>query len=771
MHIVLIRHCTRIDKSKHGISPGQSEVSLHAGDQNDNKVGAEDYDESSNWLSNFDPPLNESIASLEMESAFKKISNDILSKSRTKQIMIHSSPYNRCIQTSELLLDKIIHGKQNDVEKINTKLRVDQALSEWLNENYNLKYLPPNDDGYSMINNVNAYLNQPSLSASNGAFTETTKNQLRNVKDSTWSYNQLGHCGEYGESASAFTRRCFNYLINLLQYYYTKQGSEVDRQMAVVIISHGAVISTLLQILLGRSIFSEIPLCTPIYFKQSQKRRSVFKLMDYDFNLNKLLGPSTDQEFYKILDSPIDLTKLDPDNLRSELTIGTTGFTTIIQSIPKQIGSPKQSGGKGEPTRRRRNTINIGDKEKDASEDNKIESLKQTRSSRQLYLLNKNTSEEKVIDLDKLHSYFGGDSGSDTNSEDETGADGGRSASFDEFKDLQENGLNKSVYKGSITSLSSFNEENKSKFQLNMKNFFSRPSPIKGDPFSHFFLSRSSTMDDDGSDYDEFNMSRKSSVTNGDDSIRLSAFADNVAAASSISHGLGVFAGDDDAESSGDDSDGSDTRILSFGTRNKLQNMILTERAKEKEKDARARMQADEPTTVLDGTFAKVPLGSNSKLSLAAQGAASASSSTGDIKGSGSGSGADGGQGSKIKLVMPRLISTRNMNLHVRGADGDGDGDGDAGVGGSSAHETEYSAREERQRRRQQQQRRHRPSRGSVSSEDTLKKILLQEDLRLGWPVRSLGADPPAGDDADENDAEEEEEEEETGWFGGFSRR
>ncbi|GAV27048.1 hypothetical protein PMKS-000509 [Pichia membranifaciens] len=203
MHIVLIRHCTRIDKSKQGISPGQSEVSLHAGDKNDNNSRDDDYDESSNWLSNFDPPLNEDIASLEMESAFKKISNDILSKNRTKQIMIHSSPYNRCIQTSELLLDKIIHGKQNDGEKINTKLRVDQALSEWLNENYNLKYLPPNDDGYSMINNVNAYLNQPSLSANNGAFTEKTKNQLRKVKDSTWSYNQLGHCGEYGESASA----------------------------------------------------------------------------------------------------------------------------------------------------------------------------------------------------------------------------------------------------------------------------------------------------------------------------------------------------------------------------------------------------------------------------------------------------------------------------------------------------------------------------------------------------------------------------------------
>lgn len=681
MHIVLIRHCTRIDKSKPGISPGQSIVSLDK-----ENIRNDDVEDSSNWLSNFDPPLNGRIASEEMSNAFKKISNDVLNKNQAKKVMIHSSPYNRCIQTSELLLNKLLHGRQPE-EKVQTKLRVDQALSEWLNENYNLKYLPPNDDGYSMINNVNAYLNQPNFASDKeGIFTENTKDQLRNVKDSTWSYNQLGHCGEYGESASEFTTRCFNYLINLLQYYYTKQGPDADREMVVFIISHGAVISTLLQILLGRPVFSEIPLCTPIYFKQSQKRRSVFKLMDYDFNLNKLLGTSTDQEFYKILDKPIDLTKLDPDNLRSELTIGTTGYTTIIQSIPKPLDSPKLGLNTKSKTirRRRRNTINIGDKEKDNVDETNIETLKQTRSSKQLYLLNKNTKDEKVIDLDKLHSYFGG---SDSNSSDDEYEDHVDANKLSGDSNLQ------NVFKGSITSLSSFNEENKSKFQLNMKNFFSKPSPITSDPFSHFYLNRSSTVEDEISDFDEFNSSGRNT--------QCDAFSNSEVARDSKKSNMFTMNVDSDTDSETDDehnitnnnnndtsSTESSEHILSFGKRDRLNNLIISENKKEDEKRKLVKDDNKELTTVLSGTFRNISLGSNNNLNskflfgtedynkhsynhnsidnnkFSNENNNNNSNNSLELVGN-----SHSRSNSNVKLVLPRLISTRNVDLHVRGGE------------------------------------------------------------------------------------------------------
>lgn len=745
MHIVLVRHCTRIDKSKHGISPGQSEISLkgiknnniQTNDQNGmakegniQQTAEEDEDEEEEepfkWLSNFDPPLNERIAAKEMDSAFKKISNNVASKKQPRKIMLHSSPYNRCIQTTELLLDRILHSKQFD-NKPNIKLRVDQALSEWLNENYNLKYLPPNDDGYSMINNVNAYLNQMNFNSEtnvinnkkNYGFNQQTRQQLKNVKDATWSYNKLGHCGDYGESASSFTSRCFKYLINLLQFYYGKQDSTEDRQMVVVIISHGAVISTLLQILLGRSVFNEIPLCTPIYFKQSERRRSVFKLRDYDFNLSNLLSPSSDKEFYKILDSPIDLTKLDPDNLRSELTIGTTGYTTIIQSIPKKIESPKLTN--SSTRRRRRNTINIGEKEKDHNEDNGIETLKQTRSSRQLYLLNKDTSEEKVIDLDKLHSYFGGD-GSESESESDH-------ENFDDNKGTES--LKKNVFKGSITSLSSFNEENKSKFQLNMKNFFSKPSPIKSDPFSHFYLTTSSSYDTELSDYDEFNMSRRGSEDNGENNEMSKKIGFNIDYDSSEEENDMTDKKSNTSEEGEDEEEEEDDHILSFGTRNKVYEIT---KKLQQEVNSSNNLKTNS-STIFDGTFSKGPIRSSNEL----EGLNNKSGSKLDSVINGLGinklnsndtiniANTNANSGSNIKLVIPKLISTRNMNMKVRG-----------GSEGEEIIEENNNSKK--------------------SCNNLLKKMVATSPNGYGLSGDASDSESESGSDS------------EGGWFGGFSR-
>lgn len=758
MHIVLIRHGSRIDKTNPGISPIQSEVSIIPATEKINKnlisllkpvpkqTETDETDfESFKWLSNFDPPLNEVLASNEMESSFKKIATNVLGNHKADKIMIHSSPYNRCIQTSELLLNRLKNCKQVDNKTV-TKLRVDQGLSEWLNENYNLKYLPPNDDGYSMINNVNAYLNQ-SINENDlkGDFSLKTRNQLRDVKDPLWSYNQLGHCGEYGESASNFTRRCFYYLINLLQFYYTRQNTEADKHTVVFIISHGAVISTLLQILLGRSVFNEIPLCSPIYFKQSEKRRSVFKLRDYDFNLFNLLSPSSDQEFYKILDTPIDLTRLDPDNLRSELTIGTTGYTTIIQSIPKKldITSPKSNSKK--TGRKRRNTINIGEKENDKNENEGIESLKQTRSSRQLYLLNKDTNDEKVIDLDKLHSYFG--SGTDTETESENELDKVHSNNIISINDFDDNGksLTDNVFKGSIASLSSFNEENKSKFQLNDKNFYSKAEPIKSDPYSHFFLSRSSTVDDEMSDYDGISISRRSSSGFSDNKLRPGFkmtsssnnndndcndnnddYPNNKNKNSSI---IDISTESDIESDEGNESD--DNNILSFGTKFKLQRII------DKQENIIPKEKVTlEDNAVINGTFKNILVGSHSKLDSIEQ-ENGQKPYLGPTNNSSSGVGLSGlnnkSHDDTIKLVVPKLISTRNMELLVRG-------------GESDREEEEYSRNKE--------------------GFSKLGKFLLGKQgsfnaLQENWINKD--ADPDYADGSDESDSD-------GGWFGGFSR-
>lgn len=746
MHIVLLRHGTRIDKAKHGISPGQSQVSLMNEDDHENSNVIEENSldvDPSNWLSNFDPPLNQIIASQEMESAFKKISNQVLSQHMRYNIMIHSSPYNRCIQTSELLLDKLKSRKGQNEAKTTIKLRVDQGLSEWLNESYNLNYLPPNDDGYSMINNVNAYLNMPvNEKDCKGDFSVKSREQLRNVKDPMWSYNQLGHCGEYGESTASFTRRCYNYLIQLLQFYYTRQDLHADKHTVVFIVSHGAIISTLLQILLGRSVFNEIPLCTPIYFKQSEKRRSVFRLMDYDFNLYNLLSPSSDKEFYSILEKPIDLTKLDPENLRSELTIGTSGYATIIQSIPKQLEPPKPISTL--PLRRRRNTIGLGEKNALSDDEGNIESLKQTRSSRQLYLLDKDTKKEKVIDLDKLHSYFGGEGGySDSDSEMEDERRGKEIENIISVNDFEDNGksLNENIHKGSITSLSSFNEENKSKFQLNMKNFYSKEEPIQSDPYSHFFLNRSeSTADSDGFEYDGLCMSRKSSLipkSANSDSVNNYLIHNFNNKASFTLNSIDDHSSDSDAIPTSEDED-DDERVLSFGTTQKIKR--YTEK-KEEAKDTLSKLTDTGSGTILNGTYGSLSIGSN----LDTLQSTSNTKLNNELV-------AAQGNGNNIKLGIPTLISTRNLNLHIRGND-------TSNTGNHVFEEDENLYLDDKNGNTEADSVR---STLSNRSNTTLKKLLFDTNKTNTTHFFSMSLND-TDDSTDDNDGMDD------GWFGGFS--
>ncbi|GMM31044.1 hypothetical protein DAMA08_037890 [Martiniozyma asiatica (nom. inval.)] len=616
MHIVLLRHGSRIDKAKNGVSPTQSSADLLNGG-------------SFNWLSNFDPPLDIEEAASEMDAIFKKIQNNVIPQKGLKSIMIHSSPYNRCIQTSELLLDKIKNSKQFEPSvnsKCNIKLRVDQALSEWLSENYNLQYLPPNDDGYSMINNVNAYLNQPENSDMDNEFMNgKTREQLRIVKDQMWSYNQLGHCGEYGESPSDFTKRCFNYLIYLLQYYYMQQAAEDDKQMVVFVVSHGAVISTLMQILLGRSIFNEIPVCTPIYFKQSDKRRSVFRLMDYDFNLNSLLTPSSDQEFYRILENPIDLTKLDPDNLRSELTIGTTGYTTIIQSLPN---TKKDKDKHHKHHRKRRNTFTLGDTEHDETEEQDKVHLKQTLSSKQLYLMNKDTSEEKIIDLEKLHSYFGSESESES----------GNSSESDEGS-IKEN-----IFRGRISSLSSFNEENKNKFLLNKNNFYSKPT-IQQNPYSHFFLER---KDSSTGKFDDSAKLFKRFGTN--DSLRDLLMKESANTFDNSNNDL-----TDEESLTSNSSNENLQSMLTFGRGNKVPSIITTD---EDNEDGKVK----EEVPVVDGASRKTLISNGSLSNLLGKGYTLTKANnnltefpSATVK-------------ENTQLGIPTLISSTNNFLKVRGS-------------------------------------------------------------------------------------------------------
>ncbi|GME75726.1 unnamed protein product [Ambrosiozyma monospora] len=232
-------------------------------------------------------------------------------------------------------------------------------------------------------------------------------------------HNKLGHCGDYGESSQEFKKRCFLYFTQLLQMYYRNQSYSDDKHTTIIIVSHGAVISALLQLILGRPIFNEVPLCTPIYLKQSTRKRSVFNFMDYDFNLSRILAPPSDRELLRIINTPLDMTMLDFESIRDDyqVTIGDEGFTRIIQSPQRSRSSSLTSSSR----RKRSNTLDLGRRKTLGSdEESERNALKQTRSFRSLQVMGSG-NRKRTINLDKLHSYFSAGSSSEDDEDEDDG--------------------------------------------------------------------------------------------------------------------------------------------------------------------------------------------------------------------------------------------------------------------------------------------------------------------------------------------------------------
>ncbi|KAG7918764.1 hypothetical protein KL905_003775 [Ogataea polymorpha] len=388
MHLILLRHASRADhRDSDWSSPGFDSI-VHNPDH---------------WLATYDPPLDPSLALKEVESAYKKVLAHIPSASR---IFVHCSPYNRCVQTARLLATHFlhtesgVHSQTNPENQRKLKLRIDQGLSEWLNENFRLDYLPPNDGGASMISNANFYLENmcTGLSVADGE-----KSELKIFKDPDWLHNKFGKCGDYGEKPSEFELRCASYLSNLVQYYETHTPEEHKEKSVILIITHGALVSMFLQLIVGRRNFSEIPVCTPIYLKKGRPECYFFK--DYDFNLKSFVPITKDQEFYHLLDTEFRLTDLNSKTTKEHHSV------TFITDISKSVSPNSQT-----TYRPRSKTINVVGRGTD-SNDKITAPLRKVRSSKHLDLMDNTTKEGKILDLNKLQGFLGVTSDSDDESD------------------------------------------------------------------------------------------------------------------------------------------------------------------------------------------------------------------------------------------------------------------------------------------------------------------------------------------------------------------
>ncbi|KAG7814265.1 hypothetical protein KL921_000539 [Ogataea angusta] len=384
----MLRHASRADKHDSDWSSMKS----------DPRVNHSDH-----WLAAYDPPIDPFRAINEVDLAYKKISSHIPTASR---IFMHCSPYNRCVQTARLLANQFVHTesgiqsqKHQGIQR-KLKLRIDQGLSEWLNENFRLEHLPPNDGGASMISNVNLYLENTLTSL---PMTDDERSKLKALRDFDWLHNKFGKCGDYGEKPSEFQIRCANYLASLVRYYETHVPEELKEDSVILIITHGALISMFLEIILGRRNFSEIPVCTPIYLKNGRPECYLFK--DYDFNLKSLVPVTKDQEFYHLLDKEFKLKDL---NSKATTEDQLARFTPDVSQLVA-CNSPATH-------RPRSRTINVVGPTVDSN--NKFSApLRQVRSSKQLHLMDSTAKEGKILDLNKLEGFLGVTSDSDDESD------------------------------------------------------------------------------------------------------------------------------------------------------------------------------------------------------------------------------------------------------------------------------------------------------------------------------------------------------------------
>jgi len=176
----------------------------------------------------YDPPLT-SKGVQQSKQTGQAISKHLSSKQT--RIILHTSPFLRCIQTS-LALASTLNGR--------AILRVDAWLGEWLTPDYFVDIDPP----------------PPSRQLCSTALARLAGRTEVTV-DWTWDSLNLGSGGEYGEEWGTMHERFQRGLTRLLRYY--EQYNNEEEETTVILVTHGAGVNSILGALTRRPVLTDIP--------------------------------------------------------------------------------------------------------------------------------------------------------------------------------------------------------------------------------------------------------------------------------------------------------------------------------------------------------------------------------------------------------------------------------------------------------------------------------------------------------------------------------
>lgn len=189
----------------------------------------------SNWHETAEDGYNPPLADLGHSQATEagRYIRSLMQQQPTR-VMVHTSPFLRCVQTAAHIAEELIG--------CNPKIRMDAALGEWLTPDYFPVSGPPPDDNHAHL--------------ANQAVAALQRQSKLRLVENGWNITCLGDSGSMREFWSEMHLR-FEHYLKRLNGFYSKHNSKVE---TLILVTHGAGVSSLLTHFCGEPVLSEIRL-------------------------------------------------------------------------------------------------------------------------------------------------------------------------------------------------------------------------------------------------------------------------------------------------------------------------------------------------------------------------------------------------------------------------------------------------------------------------------------------------------------------------------
>ncbi|KAG5358506.1 hypothetical protein CJU89_5098 [Yarrowia sp. B02] len=189
----------------------------------------------SNWAETAEYGYNPPLADLGHTQALEagRYIRSLMHQTPTR-VMVHTSPFLRCVQTAAHIAEELIG--------CNPKIRMDAALGEWLTPDYFSASGPPPDDNHADL--------------ANQAVSALQRQSKLRLVENGWNISCLGDSGSMREFWSEMHLR-FEHYLKRLNGFYSKHNRKIE---TLIIVTHGAGVSSLLTHFCGEPVLSEIRL-------------------------------------------------------------------------------------------------------------------------------------------------------------------------------------------------------------------------------------------------------------------------------------------------------------------------------------------------------------------------------------------------------------------------------------------------------------------------------------------------------------------------------